>query len=365
MRNGKVPAPKALVAELTYRCNMHCYYCYNPTDLTRYPARAELTTDEWARVFAEAAELGVVHVHLSGGEPVLRRDLPDIVHHAKSHGLYVNLITNLTLHDADYWAELIARGVDHVQISFQAHEPILNDRIGGAGTFARKMERLTYLRSTGVYITLNVVLHRMNIDHLEAILEFARRLHVARLELAMTQFAGWAWKNRYHLLPTPEQVSWALDVVQRFKQTRAHDMVVTMVGLDFYEKRPKPCMLGWGNAYIVVNPIGEALPCHGAKVIATLQFDSVRERSLAEIWYTSEAFRRFRGEDWMPEPCRSCPLRNVDFGGCRCQAFLLTGRADVTDPVCEFSPYRPILEQRIRETFSHRPDAPPEKRLYR
>ncbi|MCS7311805.1 MAG: pyrroloquinoline quinone biosynthesis protein PqqE [Acidobacteria bacterium] len=346
-----VGAPKALVAELTYRCNMFCYYCYNPTDLSAYPAAAELTTDEWVRVLTEAAKLGVLHVHFTGGEPTLRRDLPELVAWAKAQGLYVNLITNLTLYDEAYWRDLIERGVDHVQASFQAHEPTLNDRIGGPQTFKRKMERMAWLRDTGVYLTLNVVLHRWNIDDLEAILHFAHDLGVERLELAMTQFAGWAWKNRAALLPTPEQVERAVELARQYKERWADTMVITMVGLDFYEKRPKPCMLGWGQVYMVVNPVGEVLPCHGAKVIRELRFDTVRDRSLADIWWNSEAFQRFRGEAWLPEPCRSCPLRTLDFGGCRCQAYLLTGRADVTDPVCEFSPHRPMLDALIESTL--------------
>ncbi len=356
--------PKALVSELTYRCNMHCFYCYNPVNLSAFSASREIDTATWQSVLDQAARLGVLHVHFSGGEPTLRSDLPALVGHARSLGLYVNLITNLTLGDKDYWQELVNQRVNHIQISFQAQESGLNDLIGGANSFRRKMERVSHLSDHDVYVTLNVVLHRLNIEGLEEILHFSRRLGVQKLELAMTQFHGWAWQNRGQLLPSRMQVERAVEITRNYKKIWADEMAISMVGLDYYEKRPKACMHGWGNAYIVVDPLGSALPCHGAKVIPELEFENVRNRSLDWIWHHSPAFNRFRGPDWMPEPCRSCPSRSEDYGGCRCQAYLLTGKADVTDPVCEFSEDRLQVDELIEDILISDKPKPAEKRLF-
>jgi pyrroloquinoline quinone biosynthesis protein E len=346
---SEVGLPEVLVAELTYRCNMHCWYCYNPEDLSEFSAEKELSTDEWKKVIREASELGVFHVHITGGEPTIRQDLPSIVEEAKNYGLYVNLITNITLYDRKYWEDLIRKGVDHVQVSFQAHTKALNDLIGEAQTYEKKLKVLSWLKETGVFLTMNIVLHRWNIDYIEDIIQFVHDLGIPRFEIAMLQFGGWDWKNRLSLIPNKESVEKAYKIAQEYKERLKGEMNVTMVALDIYEGRPKPCTYGWGNKYIVVNPIGDVLPCHGAKVIKTLSFDNVRERSLADIWYNSEAFNKFRGFDWMNEPCRSCPEREKDFGGCRCFSYMLTGKADVTDPSCEFSPYRYLVDKLIED----------------
>lgn len=346
---NEVRNPEVLVAELTYRCNMHCWYCYNPQDLNEYSPQKELTTDEWIKVIREASELGVIHIHITGGEPTIRQDLPNIVEEAKNYGLYVNLITNITLYDRRYWEELIKKGVDHIQVSFQAHTKDLNDLIGEAKTYEKKLKILSWLKELGVFLTMNIVLHRWNIDYIEDIIQFVYNLGIPRLELAMLQFGGWDWKNKFSLIPTKEKVEEAYSIARKYKEKYAGKMNITMVALDIYEGRPKPCTYGWGNKYIVVNPIGEVLPCHGAKVIKTLTFENIRDKSMYEIWYDSESFNAFRGLAWMKEPCKSCPEKEKDFGGCRCFAYLLTGMADVTDPSCELSPHRYLVDKIIQD----------------
>lgn len=346
---NEIKEPEVLVAELTYRCNMHCWYCYNPQDLNEYAPQKELTTDEWRKVIREAAELGIIHIHITGGEPTIRQDLPNIVQEAKNCGLYVNLITNITLYDKKYWEELVKKGVDHVQVSFQAHTKDLNDLIGEVKTYEKKLKILSWLKETGVFLTINIVLHRWNIDYIEEIIQFVYNLGIPRFEIAMLQFGGWDWKNRLSLIPSRESVERAYRIAQKYKEKFMGEMNITMVALDIYEGRPKPCTYGWGNKYMVINPIGEVLPCHGAKVIKTLTFENILDKSLYEIWYNSESFNAFRGFTWMKEPCKSCPEKEKDFGGCRCFAYLLTGMADATDPSCELSPHRYLVDKLIQE----------------
>jgi pyrroloquinoline quinone biosynthesis protein E len=332
--------PFGLLAELTYGCPLHCPYCSNPIDLDAY--REELSTPEWQRVLAEARELGVLQLHLSGGEPLLRRDLSEIVHSASELGLYTNLITSalgLTPRRAE---QLRAAGLDHVQISVQADEPALSDRIAGTPSFGRKLAAARLVKELGWPLTLNVVLHRNNIDRIAHILDLAEELGVDRIELAHTQYYGWALLNRDGLLPSRAQLESAEAVVCAARRRLTGRMEVIYVLPDYYSRYPKPCMGGWGRMQLTVVPDGHVLPCPTAHTLP-LPRASVREHSLAWIWERSPLFQRFRGMDWMPEPCRSCERRELDFGGCRCQAFALTGDAARTDPVCHLSPDHGIV----------------------
>jgi pyrroloquinoline quinone biosynthesis protein E len=333
--------PYALLAELTYRCPLHCPYCSNPA---RHPTGAELTTEEWRRAIREAAALGVLQAGFSGGEPLLRADLASLVEQARESGMYTNLITSGVGLDERRAAELRGAGLDSAQISFQADEAALADGIAGARTHHRKLEAARIVREEGIALSVNVVLHRANLSRLREIIAFAASLGTAHLELANTQYYGWGFLNRAHLAPTRAQVGEARRIAAEQKQRHAGRMDIFYVLPDYYEQRPKPCMQGWGRRYLTVNPVGEVLPCPTASSIAGLRFDNVREHSVAWIWNESESFNRFRGAEWMPEPCRSCPQREIDFGGCRCQAALLTGNAAATDPVCSLSPDRKTID---------------------
>ena len=337
--------PFGLLAELTYSCPLSCPYCSNPLNLADY--RDELTTAEWQRVLAEARELGVLQLHLSGGEPLLRRDLVEIVNSANELGLYTNLITSALGLSRRRAEQLRAAGLDHVQISIQAHEPAVSDRIAGTPSFERKIEAGRVVKELGWPLTLNVVLHRQNIDSVADILRLAEELAADRVELANTQYYGWALRNREALLPSKAQVERAEAVVRAARPRLQGRMDVIYVLPDYYNQYPKPCMGGWGKRQLTVAPNGDALPCPAAHAIP-LPRASVREDSLARIWTESPLFQRFRGTDWMPDPCRSCHRREIDFGGCRCQAFLLTGDAARTDPVCQLSPDHGIVAETVR-----------------
>ena len=329
------PRPLSLLCELTYRCNLQCPYCYNPLDLRRYAA--ELSTQEWHRVLEEAAALGVVQAHFSGGEPTLRPDLPSIVTRASQQGLYTNLITQGTFLDETSLDALLDAGLDHVQISIQAPDDRLADEIAGAPVHAKKVEALLRVRARNVALTLNCVLHRRNHDSIESVIAFAEAMGVERLELANAQFYGWAYRNRTALMPTREQVRRSEAVIASARERLRGKMELIYVLPDYFGDFPKPCMNGWGSTFLTVAPDGSVLPCPAATAISTLQFENVRQNALADIWYESSAFARYRGTAWMPDPCRSCERREIDWGGCRCQAFLLTGDAGVTDPACSLS----------------------------
>lgn len=336
MSDPGVPRPYAMLAELTHACPLRCVYCSNPVSLTR--RQDELTTAEWCRVLAEAADLGVLQVHLSGGEPLARADLAELVAAARSHGLYTQLVTSGVGLSAEVLRDLHANGLDAVQLSVQAHEAGLSDRVAGARVWESKARAAEVVAAEALPLTLNVVLHRGNIDHVDAVVDLALAWHADRLELANVQFAGWALANRSVLLPTAAQTARAL---ARFRERRAQlrgTLPMVWVLADHHEGRPKPCMQGWGRVSLTVAPDGRVLPCPAATSIPTLTFDSVRARSLADIWAGSHAFEAFRGEAWMREPCRSCEHRGSDFGGCRCQAFALTGDPARADPTCELSP---------------------------
>lgn len=330
------PRPNSLLCELTYRCNLQCPYCYNPLDLQSY--RDELSAETWQRVLGEAAAMGVLQVGFSGGEPTLRPELPELVASASRAGLYTNLITQGTFLDDAKLDALLAAGLDHIQISIQAPREALADEIAGAHVHAKKEEAIDRVRDRDVALTLNCVLHRANHDQIGEVIAFAERHGITKLELANVQFYGWAYRNRAGLLPTRRQVEHALDVVSEARARLAGRMQIVYVLPDYFGGRPKPCMNGWGQAFLTVTPDGRVLPCPAAAGIRTLQFERVQDRPLAEIWESSPAFVAYRGTAWMPEPCRSCDRREIDWGGCRCQAFLLAGDAGVTDPACELSP---------------------------
>ena len=339
------PRPYTLVAELSYRCPLHCPYCSNPVDIGGDRWRAELETEHWTRVFREARALGVVQLALTGGEPMVRRDLDELVSAARDAGLYSTLVTAGTTLTHERAARLKEMGLDHVQVSIQSPDPAENDRIAGVRSFEKKIAAARAARESGFPLTINCVLHRQNLDRIEEILVLAEQLDAQRLELANTQYYGWAVANHGALMPTRGQLERGEEAVRRFRERVGPRITVLWVLPDLHEDLPKPCMGGWGRTAILVAPNGEALPCQAAATIPGLTFPNVRERSLGWIWNESDAFARFRGTDWMQEPCRSCPLgrQEEDWGGCRCQALRLTGDAAATDPVCRFSPHHPSV----------------------
>ena len=336
--NGaNVPVPLGLLAELTHRCPLGCPYCSNPLALDRRDD--ELDTASWARVFREAAALGVLQVHLSGGEPAARRDLPDIVKAAREAGLYSNLITSAVGLTPQMLSVLADAGLDHVQISIQDSNEASADHIAGyKGASRRKRTLAKEVVRLGLPLTVNMVVHRANIGRIESMVELALSLGASRVEIAHVQYYGWAVKNRAALMPTRDQVDDAVRTVEMLRDRHRGQIVIDAVVPDYYARFPKPCVGGWGRRSLNITPAGRVLPCHAAEVISGLEFWNVREHSLADIWRASPAFLAFRGTDWMREPCKSCPRRDQDFGGCRCQAFMLTGDARATDPVCHLSP---------------------------
>src|SRR3984893_10926184 len=339
------PRPYALLAEITYRCPLHCPYCSNPTQA---PNDQELTTNEWTRVIREAAALGILQIGFSGGEPLARRDLPDLVRAAREANLYTNLITSGVGLDDDRLGALRDAGLDSVQLSFQSDNTDLADEIAGARAHQHKLAVAAKIRAVGIPLSLNFVIHRRNIDRLPQMIQLAEALGAERVELANAQFYGWAFLNRAALLPTREQVTRAREVATAAKARLAGKIDIFYVLPDYYEMRPKPCLNGWGQRYLTVNPVGDVLPGPTASsAIPELRFENVRRRSIDWIWRESESFNRFRGPTWMPEPCKSCPWRETDFGGCRCQAALVTKNAGNTDPVCEFSPHRNKIDHFI------------------
>jgi PqqA peptide cyclase len=333
-----MPAPPlAVLAELTHRCPLQCPYCSNPQQLLA--AREELPTLVWKRVIDEAAALGVLQIHFSGGEPTARRDLPELVGHAHAAGLYSNLITSGVLLDGARLHRLAVAGLDHVQLSIQDVDPAAAERIGHyPGAQAKKLAFAGQVRAAGLPLTLNAVVHRQNLERLPAMIELAVELDCGRLEVAHVQYYGWGLANRRALIPTRGQIETATRTVVEARQRLAGRLVIDYVVPDYYARRPKACMGGWGRQFLNITPNGRVLPCHAAETIEGLSFESVHERPLAEIWRDSPAFREFRGTAWMPEPCRSCDRREIDWGGCRCQALALAGDAAAVDPACELSP---------------------------
>jgi pyrroloquinoline quinone biosynthesis protein E len=336
-----------LIAELSYRCPVHCPYCSNPLEIAANRHRDELSTAEWARVFREAAALGVLQLALTGGEPMVRKDIVELARASTESGLYSTLVTSALPFPRERAEALKAAGLDHVQISIQDSDSAGSDEIAGIESFAHKVAAAGLARELGFPLTINVVLHRRNLDRIDAIIALAEELGARRLELANTQYHGWATVNRAALMPTREQVERGERAVARARERLGPKMEILWVLPDFYEQFPKPCMGGWGREAMVVTPNGDVLPCQAAATIPGLEPENVRARPLAEIWFESESFERFRGTDWMPEPCGSCPLgrQELDFGGCRCQALSLTGDAASTDPVCHLSPHHHLVVQ--------------------
>jgi pyrroloquinoline quinone biosynthesis protein E len=339
-----VGPPLWLLLELTYRCPLHCVFCYNPTNFAQ--TTAELATDDWLRVLREARALGAVQLGLSGGEPLLRDDLEVIVAEAHRLGFYINLVTSGVGLDETRIAALKAAGLDHIQLSFQDSTRELNDFLSSTKTFELKSKVAALIKRHGYPMVLNVVLHRLNIDHVAEILEMAQRMEADYVELANTQYYGWAWANRDKLLPSRAQVERAERETAEFRAHVGDKMRVFFVVPDYFETRPKPCMNGLGSIFLTITPDGTALPCHAAKMLP-LQFPNVRSAGVGWIWRDSPGFNHFRGDGWMKEPCRSCPEKSKDFGGCRCQAYLMTGDAANADPVCDLSPHHRLVTDAV------------------
>jgi PqqA peptide cyclase len=333
------PAPPiGLLVELTHRCPLGCLYCSNPVALER--PGAELDGETWKRVFSEAAALGALHVHLSGGEPTARRDIVELTRHASQSGLYTNLITSGIGVNDKLTQELAEAGLDHAQLSFQGADKETNDRLGHyKGSWERKRAFAAHVIKAGLPLTLNAVIHRANLHQVPAFIDLAIELGARRLEVAHTQYYGWALLNRAALMPPRKEVEESIALVEAARIRLKGELVIDMVVPDYYARYPKPCAGGWGRVAINVSPAGKALPCHAAESIPGLEFWNVRDHSLSDIWLSNPAFKAFRGTDWMPEPCRSCDRREIDWGGCRCQALALTGDARNTDPACYKSPH--------------------------
>jgi pyrroloquinoline quinone biosynthesis protein E len=339
----QINPPIAMLAELTHRCPLSCPYCSNPLELTRQ--ERELDTATWVDVFRQAADLGVLQLHLSGGEPASRRDLTELVAGAREAGLYTNLITSGIGLTERRLRELDEAGLDHVQLSLQGTDPAMADEIGGyRGGFARKMQVAEWIGAIGFPLTLNAVLHRRNLHQLPRAIEMAEEMDARRIEVATVQFHGWALENRDALMPTREQAREATRLVAEARARLKGRLVIDYVPADYHEDLPKRCMGGWGSSGLNVIPDGQVLPCHAAQSIPHLSFDRVTERPLREIWYEGAAFNAYRGTDWMQEPCKSCERKEIDFGGCRCQAMAILGDPNATDPVCVKSPHHGVLQ---------------------
>lgn len=350
-----MPGPLSLIAEVTHRCPLHCVYCSNPIEMQG--RLRELPAATWQRVFEQAAELGVLQLHLTGGEPLARPDLAELVLAGRQARLYVNLITSGVGLAPDRLTELVGAGLDHIQLSFQDAEEACGNEIAGARVHAHKISLARLIKQHPVAFTVNVVVHRQNLNRLEEIIALAEDLGADRLEIANVQYYGWALHNRDPLLPTRPQLERSFAIVSAAQKRLQGRMRIDFVAPDYYARYPKACVGGWGRTVMLIDPAGRALPCHAAGSIPGLEFENVREHDLRWIWEQSPAFLRFRGEDWMQEPCRSCERRGQDFGGCRCQALLITGDAAATDPVCSLSPAHSLIES-IVDRVNRNPEPP-------
>ncbi|MET0543247.1 MAG: pyrroloquinoline quinone biosynthesis protein PqqE [Variovorax sp.] len=347
-------APMWLLAELSYRCPLHCVFCSNPTDYADH--MQEIGTEDWKRVFREARQMGAVQLGFSGGEPLLRDDLEELVAEARGLGYYTNLITSgigLTEKRAQ---ALKDAGLDHIQLSFQDSTKELNDFLSSTRTFDHKNKVAAIIKGLGYPMVLNCVMHRYNLPHVDRIIDMAERMGADYLELANTQYYGWAWLNRAALMPTPDELRAAEAIVDSHRARLNGKMKLLWVSADYVDAKPKPCMAGWGAVFMVIAPDGVALPCHSARMLPGFDFPKVTEHSIQSIWRDSDAFNRYRGTSWMSETCITCDQHTVDFGGCRCQAFLVTGDATATDPVCPKSPDRHLIDEAIAQA---QPIAPP------
>jgi pyrroloquinoline quinone biosynthesis protein E len=352
--------PYTLTAELTYRCPLHCAYCSNPTS---YEDRIALDIDQWCLLFAEAEALGVMQVNLTGGEPLLRRDLERLIAHARSLGLYTNLITSGIPLSRRRLSRLRASGLDAIQLSLQSTDHVRADRIAGQVVHDTKLAVARWVHALGMPLTVNVVLHRGNIDEIHGVIALAEDLHAERLELANTQYLGWALVNREVLLPTAEQLEQARGIAHAARERLRGRMDILFVTPDYYTGRPRACMDGWGRRHLVVSPDGLVLPCHLAHTLPGLTFERAGTRPLLDIWEQSEGFNRFRGEAWMADTCRTCVYRTVDFGGCRCQAFHLTGDLEAVDPACRWSTDHHLIHAARDAAEQESKPAPPRKRV--
>ncbi|OUR72298.1 pyrroloquinoline quinone biosynthesis protein PqqE [Methylophaga sp. 41_12_T18] len=341
----QIRQPLWLLAELTYACPLQCPYCSNPMDFAKI--KSELSTEEWLDVFRQARAMGATQLGLSGGEPLTRPDLVELISEARKMGFYTNLITSGIGMNADKVAEFKEAGLDHIQVSFQASTEDLNNLIAGTDAFKHKIEMAKAVKANGYPMVLCFVTHRQNIEQMEDILDLAVSLEADYVELATTQYYGWAMHNRDQLLPLKEQLVKAEAIAHRYQEEQKGNMKVYYVVPDYYEDRPKACMNGWGNVFLTVTPDGTALPCHAARELPGMSLPNVRDLSVNEIWNGSDDFNKFRGFDWMTEPCRSCDEKEKDFGGCRCQAFMLTGDPANTDPVCSKSPQRHLIDEAL------------------
>jgi len=341
MPSATIGPPHWLLCELTYRCPLHCAFCYNPIDFARHDA--ELSTADWLRVLREARALGAVQCGFSGGEPLQRKDLETLIAEARALGYYTNLITSGIGLNAERARQLKQAGLDHVQLSFQDSTREVNDFLSSTRTFDLKREAAALIKANGWPMVMNCVIHRLNIDHVERIIELAVELDAQYLELANVQFYSWAQLNREQLLPTREQLQRAERITQQWREKLGGKMKLIFVVPDYYETRPKKCMNGWGNIFLTIAPDGTALPCHTARMLPGLAFPNVREHGVREIWYESEGFNRYRGTGWMKEPCASCPEKENDYGGCRCQAYMLAQDPAAADPVCDKSPRHDVV----------------------
>ncbi len=345
-RTPALAPPLGLLAELTHRCPLSCPYCANPIQLER--AGSELPTETWLRVIDEAAALGVLQIHFSGGEPMARRDLLDLIRRARERDLYSNLITSGVLLDGPAAGRLADAGLDHVQLSFQDADPAEADRLGGyRGAQAKKLACAAHVRDAGLPLTANFVVHRQNIARLPDMLALGERIGAGRIEIAHVQYYGWGLRNRAALMPTAEQLDFSNEQVAAARERLRGRVVIDYVVPDYHAERPKACMGGWGRQVMNITPAGKVLPCHAAETLTNMQFASIRDHSLGDIWASDPAFTAFRGTDWMPEPCRSCSRKEIDWGGCRCQAFALTGDAANTDPACGLSPHHHLMGEAV------------------
>ena len=342
-----IAPPQALIAEITHRCPMHCVYCSNPLEMQSW--RNELSTDAWKEIIKQAGELGCWHLHLTGGEPVSRNDIEELIHAGRAAGLYVNLITSGLGLIPERLARFVEAGLDHIQLSFQDAIEDSANLFGGTRAHAHKLKLTRSIREHRIAFTVNIVVHRGNLDRLADLITFAEELRADKLEIANVQYYGWAFRNRALLMPTRTQLDKSLTVVAEARERLGGKMRIDFVLPDYYAKYPKPCMGGWGHGLMLIDPAGRVMPCHVAGIIPRLEFENAQERPLQWIWEESSSFQRFRGTDWMPEPCRSCDRKGIDFGGCRCQAFLLTGDANATDPTCSKAPMRGIVDQIVAE----------------
>ena len=339
--------PLWLLAEVTYRCPLHCVFCYNPLDFAKTERADELSTADWLRVLREARQLGAVQCGFSGGEPLMRDDLEELIAEAHRLGYYTNLLTSGVGLTKERAAALKAAGLDHVQLSFQDSTRELNDFLSHTRTFQLKQEVGETIKALGWPMVMNVVIHRLNIDHIDRIIAMADALGAEYLELANSQYYSWAHLNRDHLLPTSEQIRRAEAVTDEWRVKVADRMKLFFVAPDYHEGKPKKCMNGWGNVFLTVTPDGTALPCHTAKMLPGLAFPNVREHDIRHIWFDSEGFNRYRGTGWMKGACVTCPDKEKDLGGCRCQAFLLAGDPAATDPVCPKSAHHGVVQAAV------------------